>query len=119
MLTTVKTLGDRIRELRERKKMSLREFSRALDGASAAHVSDIEHSRRFPSPLLLRSMARVLGVEVSDLEKYDIRPSFGDLRRIANRDPLLGVALRTIAEKEISAEEILALGKGKPKRSGI
>lgn len=44
----VKTLGQRIRELRERDDLSLREFARKL-GVSAAFLSDVELGRRHPS----------------------------------------------------------------------
>jgi transcriptional regulator with XRE-family HTH domain len=99
----MKTLGERIRELREAQDLSLREFARKLDDKSPAHVSDIENNRRFPSPALLTRMAAILGVGIPDLEKYDIRPPMGDLRRIAQKDPALGVALRKIAEKKIKS----------------
>jgi len=112
----MKTLGDRIRELREEKDLSLREFAKRLDDVSPAHLSDIENNHRFPSASLLKMMAHALGVEADDLRKYDLRPPMGDLRRIAQKDPALGMALRKIAEKKISAEDILELAKRKPDR---
>jgi transcriptional regulator with XRE-family HTH domain len=117
MLTVaMKTLGDRIRELREGKDLSLREFAKKLDDISPAHISDIENNRRFPSLSLLKLMARALDVDVEDLQKFDLRPPMGDLKRIARQNPALGIALRTITEKNISAQDIIDLGKGKSKR---
>ena len=47
------TLGQRLRELREQKDLSLRDLAKKVEGSSAAHLSDIEFGRRFPSPELL------------------------------------------------------------------
>lgn len=116
----VKTLGNRIRELREARDFSLREFARKLDRVSAAHLSDIELGRRFPSQELLAKMANILGVPMEDLKSYDSRLPIDDLKRIAETDPALGFALRKLVDKQVSAQELLDLlkkrpGQGKPR----
>lgn len=111
-----KTLGNRIRELREAKDLSLREFARKLKDVSAAHVSDIELGRRFPSDDLLAKMAEALGVPFAQLKSYDSRPPVEDLKRIAEADPAFGFALRKLVDKKVSAEEIIELAKKKPNR---
>jgi transcriptional regulator with XRE-family HTH domain len=111
-----KTLGNRIRELREGGDLSLREFARKLGDVSAAHVSDIELGRRFPSDDLLAKMAFVLGVPFAELKSYDPRPPVEDLKRIAEADPAFGFALRKLVDKKVSAEEIIELAKTKPNR---
>lgn len=111
-----KTLGQRIRELREQQDLSLREFAKRLDGTSAAHVSDIELGRRYPSDELLRKMARILEVSVEDLQSYDTRPPVDELRRMTEADPTFGFALRKLLDKEITAEDLLKLAKKKPDR---
>ncbi len=117
MLTAgMKTLGDRLRELRDERDFSLREFAKKLE-ATAAHLSDIENGRRYPSPELLAKMAHVLGVKVEDLEQHDDRAPVDDLRRIVRRDPAFGFALRKLAETDVSADDILKLVKDKPKRN--
>ena len=103
----MKTLGERIRELREERDLSLREFARKLGGLSAAFLSDIELGRRNPSDKVLEAMARVLRTAVEDLRKYDARPPVEDLKRLATADPAYGVALRRIVDKKISAEELM------------
>lgn len=113
----MKTLGDKIRELRDAKDLSLREFAKKLDDISPAHLSDIENSRRFPSSQLLKAMAQVLGVEADELRKYDVRPPMGALKRIARNDPALGLALRKITEKQITAEDIIKMAERKPNRN--
>src|SRR5574337_1126828 len=112
----VKTLGNRIRELREARDFSLREFARKLGQISAAHLSDIELGRRFPSEELLARIANVLGVSAEELKRYDSRLPIDDLKRIAERDPALGFALRKLVDEQVSAEELLDLLKKKPDR---
>lgn len=111
-----KTLGNRIRELREERDFSLREFARKLGNVSAAHVSDIELGRRFPSEELLTKIADVLTVPLADLKSYDSRPPVEDFKRMAEADPAFGFALRKLVDKKVSAKEILDLAKRKPNR---
>lgn len=59
-------LGARIRELRLRRRMSLRELARRL-GVSAATVSQIEHGRTGVTVSRLARIAEVLGVAVTEL----------------------------------------------------
>lgn len=103
----MKTFGERVRELREAKDISLREFARQLGDLSAAFVSDIELGRRFPSEKVLERMAHVLGVKQEELVKYDTRPPVDELKRLAASEPMTyGVLLRTIAEKRLDKETI-------------
>lgn len=111
-----KNLGKRIRELREAQDYSLREFARKLGDVSAAHISDIELGRRFPSEELLTKIAKFLGVTAEDLQRYDSRAPIDDLKRIAEADPSFGFALRKLVDKEVSAEDILELVKKKRDR---
>lgn len=87
------SLGERIRELRERKDLSLRELARTLD-LSAPFISDIELGRRHPSENVLSALARVLGTTVDDLKSFDSRPPVEDIKRRAALDPAWGMALR-------------------------
>ena len=112
-----KTLGDRLRELRDTRDLSLRELARQLGGVTAAHLSDIEFGRRFPSDDLLMKLARFFGVAEAEFRSLDTRPPVEEMKRLAQTDPAFGVALRTLVEKEITPEDILKLTKGKPDRS--
>ena len=107
----MKTLGQKIRELREAKDVSLREFAKKLGDLSAAFVSDVELGRRFPSDKVLAKIAHHLGVTVEELKKYDTRPPVDELKRIAAADPTFGFALRTVIEKKVSADELMNLAK--------
>jgi transcriptional regulator with XRE-family HTH domain len=105
----LKTLGERIRELREGHELSLREFAAKLGGLSAAFLSDVELGRRHPSDKVLADMARILGVPVEELRKHDTRPPVEDLKRLATANPAYGLALRRIVEKRVSPEELMKL----------
>jgi transcriptional regulator with XRE-family HTH domain len=111
-----RNLGKRIRELRDAHDYSLREFARKLGEVSAAHISDIELGRRFPSEELLAKMANVLGVSSEELKRFDSRPPIDELKRIAEANPAFGFALRKLVDKEVTAEDILKLVKTKPDR---
>ena len=104
----MKTLGERIRELRMERDFSLRELARDLE-VSAAFLSDIELGRRYPSDDLLSSIARRLRTPVEELRVLDHRASIGELRRRATVDPHYAFALRKMVEKNLTPNEILDL----------
>ncbi len=99
--TNMKTLGQYLRELRDRKDLSLREFADKLGGLSAAFLSDIELGKRYPSEKVLSDMARVLGVKLEDLKEYDNRPPINDMKRIIQQNPQFGITFRRVINKEI------------------
>lgn len=109
----MKTLGERLRELREAEDLSLRELAARLGGLSAAFLSDVELGRRHPSEKVLADMARVLDTTLEDLRQHDTRPPVEDLRRLASTNPAYGFALRRIIDKKVSPEELLNLAEKK------
>lgn len=113
------TLGSKIRELREKLDISLREFARKLDGVSAAHVSDIELGRRFPSDQLLEKMASLLRVSIDELRQYDNRPPIDELKRLASADPAFGFALRKLVDKNVTSDDIMKLARNKRNRENL
>lgn len=100
------TLGERIRQLREAKDMSLRELAKAL-GVSPAFMSDVELGRRQLSDQHMVRLAAALGTTKEDLEKYDTRPPMRDLRRITAKDPQYGLAFRQLIDKKVTPQELL------------
>ncbi len=104
----MKTLGERIRELRESKDLSLREFAGRL-GLSAAFVSDVELGRRFPSDKVLNAMAKALETSFDELRKFDTRPPVEDMKRITNSNPAYGLAFRKVIDKMVTPEELTKL----------
>lgn len=105
-------LGQQIRELREKRDLSLRELAKKL-GCSAAFLSDIELGRRFPSEASLKDVARILNVPFDELKAHDTRPPIEELKRLAASDPLYAVAFRTMIDRKLSGEELLKLAEGK------
>lgn len=104
----VKTLGQRIKELRDGHDLSLRELVSRLDNmVSATHLSDIEQSNRFPSDDLLKNLAKALETTVEDLKQYDLRPPVEEIRKRMEVDPQLGFALRKLVDTKVSSDEIL------------
>jgi hypothetical protein len=110
----MKTLGQKIRELREEKDLSLRELAKKL-GVTAAFLSDIELGRRYPSDKVLSDMAKELGTSFEDLHNYDTRAPVEDLRRLASSNPLYGIAFRKFINKGIPPEELLKFVNTKKK----
>jgi transcriptional regulator with XRE-family HTH domain len=110
-------LGAYIRELRDKKDMSLREFAKRL-ACSAAFISDIELGRRHPSEKVLTDIARELGVKVDDLRARDTRAPIDEIKRITERDPKFALAFRTMIDKRLSADELLALFAKREQRKG-
>ena len=108
----MKTLGERIRELRERNDLSLREFAKKIN-LSAPFVSDIELGRRFPSDDALEKIAKTLGVSTEELRAYDTRLPISELKKLVQSSPAYGIALRKLTDKKISPEEIIQMAEKK------
>jgi transcriptional regulator with XRE-family HTH domain len=113
----MKSLGERIRELRDEKDLSLRELCRKADDISPAFLSDIELGRRHPSDQVLRAISRALGSTVEELKEYDNRPAVEEIKRRAMQDPNLSFAFRRILDENISSDDLLKLANDKAKRS--
>ncbi len=104
-MTEQLTLGEYLRELRDRNDLSLRELG-VKTHVTAAFLSDIELGRRYPSPKVLALLARALRTTVDDLKQHDTRPPIEELRRLANANPTYAIALRQLAKRP---EELLKI----------
>ena len=109
----VKTLGDRIKELRGIADLSLRELSPKVGGLSPAFLSDIELGRRFPSDEVLEKLSKALKTTFDDLKEYDTRAPVQEMKRLAAQNPALGVAFRKMVQ--MSPDELLKLVSRSPK----
>jgi transcriptional regulator with XRE-family HTH domain len=108
----MKNLGEKIREVREAKDVSLRELAKRLS-LSPAFLSDVELGRRYPSKKVLRLLANELSVKFDDLEDYDTRPPIEEVRRRVQADPAFGIALRKVIDKQVSPDDLMKLvGEG-------
>jgi transcriptional regulator with XRE-family HTH domain len=111
----MKSLGERIRELREKQDLSVRELARRLN-LSAAFLSDVELGRRHPSDDVLAEIAQALGTTVEDLRKHDTRPPVREFRRLAAANPAYGVMLRKVLEKTVDPEDVIKFLDERKKR---
>ena len=105
-------LGSFMRRRRDELDLSLREFAKRLD-CSAAFISDIELGRRHPSDKVLAEIAKVLEVKLETLQALDERPPIEDIKRLTQNDPRYALAFRTMIDKKVTAEELLALANQK------
>ena len=105
------SLGQRLRELRDKADLSVRELAKRI-GVSSPFLSDIELGRRFPSEEVLGKLAAALNVSLEELKQHDNRGPIADLKRLMDSDPKLGFAFRTAVEKvksgELTADELIA-----------
>ena len=69
---TLKTLGERFRELRKEKKLSQDEVAEKLD-ASKSFISYVENNQRDPSNEFLSKAANLFGVDVADFYEHKIK----------------------------------------------
>lgn len=99
----MKTLGSKIKDLRDARGWSLRATALKLKGSSAAHLSDIERGRRYPSKELLAEIATVFEVTTEELEQYDIRPDIKELRRRVDFDPAFGLTIQNVVRDRLPA----------------
>jgi len=106
-----RTLGEKLGELRNGRDISLRELAKQLDDVTAAHLSDIELGRRYPSEDLLTKLAKFFHISLDELRDHDTRAPVDDIKRRASHDPEFGLALRTLVGKNIKAGEILKWAK--------
>lgn len=95
-----KTLGQRIRELRQERDLSLRDLGDLLKDAgtnvpvSAAFLSDLENGRRFPSEEMIGKLARALGTTADDLQEHDQRGASRDLDTLVGMNAQYAFAFR-------------------------
>lgn len=113
-----KTLGQFIREERDKRDMSLRELARRLD-VSPPFLSDIELGRRFPSDETLRGIAKEFKISVDILSQLDHRESLTDFKRLVEADSELSFAFRSrmneVRAGKLSVDDLAKLlKKGKP-----
>ena len=102
----MKTIGERIREIREEKDLSLRELATRIE-VSAPFMSDVELGRRFPSDKVMISIARALDTTLEELRQFDTRPPVKEFRKAAMDDPAYGFAFRRMINNKVSSSEIL------------
>lgn len=90
------TLGEKIRNLREAKQLSLRELGRRAV-VSPSFLSGIEGGSRYPSAETLARLAKQLEVSLAPLRKLDNRSSLAKIRQIIDTEPSWGLVFKKLA----------------------
>lgn len=62
-------IGKRIREIREKKGISLKQFENFENSVERGDMSQIENGNKLPTVYTLFKIAQVLGVKISDFIK--------------------------------------------------
>ncbi|WP_029012453.1 helix-turn-helix domain-containing protein [Niveispirillum irakense] len=76
--------GDRVRRLRERKGVSLKQMATELE-ISSAYLSALEHGRKgLPSPMLLRQICTYFGLIWDEAEEMERLAAYSDPRAIVD-----------------------------------
>ena len=115
-LATMKNLGERIRELRDEKDLSMRELAKRAE-ISSAYLSDIEFDKRHPSDDVMHRLADALDTTFKELKEYDTRKAVEEMKQRVSKDPRLGFALRRVLDENVTAEELVKLANDKAKRA--
>jgi transcriptional regulator with XRE-family HTH domain len=104
------SLGEKIKEARNKLNLSLRELARRTK-ITAPFLSDIELGRRFPSDEVLQALSKELGVPSEELARLDARSPLSDLKRMAQDNPSWALAFRKVAEQgkggKLTPEEMI------------
>ena len=112
-----KTLGQRVRELRQKAGLALRDLGAKLKDpetgthVSAAFLSDIENGRRFPSDELVDKIAEVLGGDATELRRCDPRGPAREIQDLAVMNAQYAFAFRRavdfVQEHNLTPEEFI------------
>lgn len=94
------TFGEKIRELRKKKKLSQGQLSKALGYETRSYVSDVEHNRFIPQPDKLEKLSSALGVPDSELKELAIEAK---LEKLGLSDPTTTLMMKEVPN--MTAEE--------------
>jgi transcriptional regulator with XRE-family HTH domain len=108
-------LGEKIRELRTAKGLTLKQLADMSGGYSSQFLCDIEHGRRYPESKVLTLIAKTLGVSFKSLKELDVRYVFEDLQRVTWRNPEWAIAMQRIMEAGVTPQELIELARKKKK----
>jgi transcriptional regulator with XRE-family HTH domain len=104
----MQTLGQHLRELREKNHISLRGLASRVR-ITPPYLSDIELGRRHPSDRVLADLARALRTSVEDLRRHDPKALLDDIRQRLDHDAGYGQALRRVLNKCTTADDLLRM----------
>jgi transcriptional regulator with XRE-family HTH domain len=106
----MQTLGERLRELRETNRLSLRHLAARVH-ITAPYLSDIELDRRHPSDKVLVDLARALHTSIDELRQHDPKSLLADIERRIAADANYAQALRRVLSRFTTAEDLLRIAQ--------
>jgi len=101
------TFGDRVRDERIKKGLSLRELARRLDIA-ASYLNDIEYNRRVPSEPVVRRISEELELDVDVMLAAAGRVGEG-AEEYMKSNPTAGVLFRRVSEAGLNEHDLKEL----------
>jgi transcriptional regulator with XRE-family HTH domain len=109
-----KTVGLRVKALRQRRGLSQEELAERIDRSLHA-ISNIERGRTFPNFTTLERLSRVLEVPVRDF--FDHQPDPDDNPRRARLLAELFTAVRELSDSdlELAVEQVKVLDRARPR----
>lgn len=112
-----KTLGQRVRELRQKADLALRDLGEKMKDpvtgtpVSPAFLSDIENGRRFPSDDMIDKLAQVLGADAMELRRCDPRGPAKEIQDLAVMNAQYAFAFRRavdfVHDNKLSPQEFI------------
>ncbi|MFM8365206.1 MAG: helix-turn-helix domain-containing protein [Verrucomicrobiota bacterium] len=97
------TLGERIRQLRLEKKLSMRALALKAGIKSVAFIADIEKGYRKPAPENLERLAQALETPLEGLRELDDRAPVSEIRRLVEENPEWAMAFRKMVKEAQSS----------------
>jgi len=100
------TFGDKIRELRKRKRLSQRDLAERV-GIDFTYLSKIENNKvPPPSDTVIRKLSRELESDSEELLMLAAKVSQQDLRKAVAQDPRVGILFRKLQSRELTDEQL-------------
>jgi len=104
----MQTLGQHLREVREKRQISIRRLAKTI-GVTAAYLSDIELGRRHPSEVVMASLAKALHTSIDDLHRHDPRSLINEIQIRVRNDPEYGWVLKRLLSKCTTTKDLLRI----------
>ncbi len=107
------SLGERIKEVRVSKGLSMRALAKEAGLKSVAFVADVEKGFRYPSPEVLAAFAEALGISPSELRDLDSRAPVQEIRDMTVSNPAWAMAFRRLVDSaqqgDISPSDLIRI----------
>jgi transcriptional regulator with XRE-family HTH domain len=102
-MSQVNSLGEKIRQLRLEKKLSMRALALKAGIKSVAFIADIEKGYRKPAPENLERIAQALEIPAEVLRELDDRAPVSEIRKLVEANPEWATAFRRMLKEAQSS----------------